>query len=180
VSMSLAAITPPGAIYREEQSFAWWVYALLAVVGLGLVGLGLAWSHQAHPGAAVAPSAWPSEVPLGLAVGLTLPAVLVVGVLRMITEVTPVEVRVWFGWLPTYRRSVPIGAIKALEVVRYRPIVDCRGWGVRSGPDGERVLSARGDRGVRLHLTDGSRLLIGSQHPEELAAALTRAMRPVV
>jgi hypothetical protein len=41
------------------------------------------------------------------------------------------------------------------------------------------VLSARGDRGVRLLLTDGTRLLIGSQQPEELAAALTRAMRPV-
>jgi hypothetical protein len=179
VSTTMAAITPPAAIYREEQAFGWWVYALLAVVGVALMAVGWVGAHHARVGFDP-PTAWPVEVPLGLAVGLTLPAVLVVGVLRMITEVTPTELRVWFGWLPTYRRTVPIAAIKRLEVVRYRPILDYGGWGVRSGRDGERVLSARGDRGVRLFLADGSRLLIGSQDPEQLAAALARAMRPGV
>jgi hypothetical protein len=178
VSITLAAV-PPAAIYREEQAFGWWVYAVLAVLSLVLVGLGLAWAHHGPPGVVAPSSAWPVDLPLGLALGLALPAVLVVGVLRMFTEVTPAEVRVWFGWLPAYRRVVPIGAIKSVEVVRYRPIADCGGWGVCSGRDGECVLSARGDRGVHLLLTDGTRILIGSQHPEELAAALTRAMRPV-
>ena len=176
----MAAITPPAAIYREEQAFGWWVYALLAVVGVALVAVGWVGAHHARGDVAPPATAWPMEVPLGLAVGLTLPAFLVVGMLRMITEVTPAELRVWFGWLPTYRRAVPIAAIKRLEVVRYRPILDYGGWGVRAGRDGECALHARGNRGVRLHLTDGSRLLIGSQRPEELAAALTRAMRPGV
>jgi hypothetical protein len=178
--VSLAAITPPAAIYREEQTFGWWVYALLAVLIVALAGLGLGWAPQAHPGPTVPVHAMARDVPLGLVFGLTLPAVLVVGVLRMITEVTPAEVRVWFGWLPTYRRVVPIDAIKGVEVVRYRPIADYGGWGIRRGRDGERVLNARGDRGVRLSLTDGTRLLIGSQRPEELAAALKRAMQPVL
>jgi hypothetical protein len=175
----MAAITPPAAIYREEQTFGWWVYALLAAPVVTLAVLGLA-GAQAHPGAAVSVHAWAREVPLGLVFGLTLPAVLVVGVLRMITEVTPAEVRVWFGWLPTYRRVVPIAGIKGVEVVRYRPFADYGGWGIRRGRDGERVLNARGDRGVRLHLADGTRLLIGSQRPEELAAVLKRAMQPAV
>jgi hypothetical protein len=38
------------------------------------------------------------------------------------------------------------------------------------------VLNARGDRGVRIELADGSRLLVGSQRPEDLALALERAM----
>ena len=115
------------------------------------------------------PSALSLEIPLALAVGLIVPSVLVMGVLRMTTEVTPAELRVWFGWIPTYRKAVPIGAITAMEVVRYRPIRECGGWGIRNGPDGERVLNARGDRGVRLQLQDGTRLLIGSQRPDDLA-----------
>ena len=96
----------------------------------------------------------------------------------MTTEVTPTEVRVWFGWVPIYRRAVPITNIHAIEVVQYRPIVDYGGWGIRAGRDGERVLNARGNRGVRLELADGTRLLIGSQRPEELAETIERARRP--
>ena len=75
----------------------------------------------------------------------------------MTTEVTPTEVRVWFGWVPIYRRvGADRRASAATDVVQYRPIVDYGGWGIRSGRDGERVLNARGNRGVRLELADGS------------------------
>ena len=62
----------------------------------------------------------------------------------------------------------------------YRPLADYGGWGVRTGRDGERVLNARGNRGVRLDLSDGTRLLVGSQRPEALAVAIERAIRPGV
>ena len=39
-------------------------------------------------------------------------------------------------------------------------------------------LIARGNTGVRLFLTDGTRLLIGSQRPEALALAVEKAIRP--
>ena len=177
--MSLVtALRPPAAIYREEQNFAWWVYAMLAAMVVnGLVAI--LWPH--HGVANPAPAArWGLDAQVGLAFGLTLPTVLVVGVLRMTTEVTPATVRVWFGWLPTYRRAIPLTNIASLEVVRYRPIRDCGGWGIRRGRGGEAVLNARGDRGVRLTLVDGSKLLIGSQRPEDLADALKRAMNPDV
>jgi hypothetical protein len=87
-------------------------------------------------------------------------------------------VRVWFGWVPTYRRFVVIGTVQKIEVVVYRPFADYGGWGIRTGRDGERALNARGNRGVRLELTDGTRLLIGSQRPEALAIAIERTLRP--
>ena len=34
--------------------------------------------------------------------------VVIIFLLHMTTEVTPSDLRVWFGWIPTYRRSVPI------------------------------------------------------------------------
>ena len=103
------------------------------------------------------------------------PVILAVGFLRMTTEVTPIDMRVWFGWIPTYRRTILVATIVRLEVVSYRPLADYWGWGIRSGRDGERVLIARGDRGVRIDLADGTRLLIGSQRPEALALVLERA-----
>jgi hypothetical protein len=85
---------------------------------------------------------------------------------------------VWFGWIPSYRRRVPIGSVVSARAVTYRPLADCGGWGIRSGGDGERVLNARGIAGVRLVLSDGSSLLIGSQNPETLAASIEALIRP--
>jgi hypothetical protein len=174
VSLTAVAIQPPSAIYREEQRFGWWTYALLALM------MALAWAMVEGQGP-VAPfgvARHGLKHQMGVAVGFSLPLALVVGVLRMTTLVTPTEVRVWFGFIPTYRREIPLASIARVEAVVYRPIVDCKGWGIRIGRDGERVLNARGNRGVRLYLVDGSKVLIGSQRADELALALEGALRP--
>ena len=176
MSVSVAAIQPPSAIYHEEQFFAWWLYVLLAMmVGVGWLAVA---PHHAPAAVGAGPHLPRIELPGSLAVGLVLPPMLVVCVLRMTTEVTPGLCRVWFGFVPTYRRGIPLEVIARVEVVTYRPIRDTFFWGVRTTRDGERVMTARGSRGVRLHLSDGSRVLIGSQRPEELAACLKGAMRP--
>ena len=173
VSLTAVAIQPPSAVYREEQRFGWWIYALLGLM------VWMAWAifeGKVPGGGAVVARLSPQRL-FGAAVGFGLPVVLLVGVLRMTTLVTPTDVRIWFGFLPTYRREIAISGISRVEVVHYRPIADCRGWGVRIGRDGERVLNARGNRGVRLHLVDGSKILIGSQRAEELALAVEGALR---
>ncbi len=174
MSLTAVAIQPPSAVYREEQRFGWWIYALLALMmamawalvdGWGPVGLPVVGGHGLR-------------YLVGVVTGFTLPVVMLVGVLRMTTLVTPTDVRVWFGIIPTYRREIALASISRVEVVQYRPIADTKGWGIRTGPDGERVLNARGDRGVRLHLVDGSKILIGSQRAEQLALAVEGALRP--
>jgi hypothetical protein len=172
--LSVAAIQPPAAIYREEQRFGWWVYALLVVM------IGMAWAIFEGRGM-VRPGIFgqrAQQLFLAVSAGMALPIVFTLGVLRMTTVVTPSDVRVWFGFFPTYKRSMSMASIARVEVVQYRPIADCGGWGIRVGRDGEKVLNARGNRGVRFHLIDGSRVLIGSQRPEELALAVEGALRP--
>jgi hypothetical protein len=175
--VAVASFQPAAVVYREEQNFGWWVYALVVLIQAGLVAA-FVWLYQSGR----LPSPGGSLRDLGLALcatsGVCVPLLFVVGLLRMTTEVTPTDLRVWFGWVPTYRRFVGIGTVQKIEVVSYRPIRDHGGWGVRTGRDGERVLTARGDRGVRLDLGDGTRLLIGSQRPEALAVAIERALRP--
>jgi hypothetical protein len=162
---SVVTLQPASVVFREEQYFDWRIYTFIAL-GEMLTGLGLARGRV-----------WSLEFGLGLAIGLGLLMVVIILLLHMTTEVTPSDLGVWFGWLPTYRRYVPIETVRSVEVVTYRPIADYGFWGIRSGHDGERALIARGNRGVRIELTDGSKLLIGSQRPELLAAALDRSLR---
>jgi hypothetical protein len=163
---SVATLQPVAAVFREEQYFDWRVYTLIALVGL-LTGLGL-----------VRGRVWSPEVALGLVIGLALLMFVIVFLLHMTTEVGPTDLRVWFGWAPTFPRIVPIDTIRRIEVVTYRPIADYGFWGIRVGRDGEKAFIARGNRGVRIELNDGTRLLIGSQRPEVLASVLDRALRP--
>ncbi len=165
---SVASLQPPAVVFREEQYFDWRVYAVIALLGV-LTGLGLLRGR-----------AWSLEFALGLVIGLALLMIVIVFLLHMTTEVTPAGVHVWFGWAPTYRRIVSIGTVRSIEVVTYRPIADYGFWGIRARRDGDRALIARGNRGVRLELTDGTRLLIGSQRSEALAMALEHTLRPGV
>jgi hypothetical protein len=164
--MSSVTLQPVAAVYREEQYFDWRVYALIAFVGL-VTGLGLLRGRI-----------WSTEVAVGLLIGVAFLMCVVVFLLHMTTEVSAASVSVSFGWSPTYPRTMGIHTIRSVEVVSYRPIGDYGFWGVRSGRDGERAFIARGTRGVRLELIDGTRVLIGSQRPEALASVLDHALRP--
>jgi len=166
---TVSAIPAPTAIYREDQLFAWWIYALLAATVAATASI-LTSRHEANGVGGI-----PLSLPM--LVGLSLPSAVAVGVLKMTTEVTAGRVDVWFGWIPTFRRAVAVGSIRSVEVVSFRPIADYA-WGLRAGRDGERLLHARGNRGVRLVLIDGTQMVVGSQQPEILAASLERAMRP--
>jgi hypothetical protein len=165
---SVVALQPVAAVFREEQYFDWRIYSLIAIVGL-ITGIGLLRGR-----------AWSLEVVLGLLIGLLLLLFLIVFLLHMTTEVNATDLYVWFGWAPSYPRVVPISAVRCVEVVTYRPIADYGCWGIRSGRDGEKAYIARGNRGVRIELADGTKLLVGSQRPELLASVLDRALRPGV
>jgi hypothetical protein len=167
----VAALRPAAVVYREEQNFDWRVYALLAL-GEVLVWVCVVcyWDGASKP-------FWGVPLPLVVAAGLLLLGVVVIGVLRMTIEATPSQLRVWFGWVPIYRREIAVASLRRVEIVTYRPFLDHGGWGIRTSRDGDRILTARGTRGVRVELIDGTRLLIGSQRSEELAAALERAIR---
>lgn len=175
---TVATMRPAATVFHEEQCFDWRVYALIAALEIS-AGYWLVWfTRNWGPVAALLAHRWSLEFTLGLLICLALPLFLVYCLLQMTTEVSATEVRVWFGWVPVYRRAVSITNIQRYHVVQYRPILDYGGWGIRTGRDGERVLNARGNRGVRLELADGSKLLIGSQRPEELAETIERARRP--
>jgi hypothetical protein len=92
--------------------------------------------------------------------------------LRMQTAVTPEAVTVRYGLLGSIQ--VPLREIARAEAVVYRPVRDYGGWGMR-GFGSRRAVNACGNRGVLITRRDGSTLLIGSQEPRRLLAALSQA-----
>ena len=175
--MSAAALRSSSAVYREEQNFDWRVYATITALSLSTLVI-FALVRDRVPALDAAGRSALYAWPFAIGVSVVAPINLVFWILRMTTEVAPGEIRVWFGRVPTFRRAIATAAITRVEVVRFRPIRDHAGWGIRHSRDGALVFSARGDRGVRLDFADGSIIILGSQKPELLAAAIDREVQP--
>ncbi len=153
--------------FEEKQRPGWIIGPILVLcVGLPLwgvvqqVGYGKPWGN--HP------------VPNGGLIAISALLVLFGAWMGRLTLITRVD-----GQKLSVRLSVfgsddfPLADIRLVRVGEYRAR-QYLGWGHRQGPD-DTCYTMRGKRGVFFELANGQRWLIGSQRPEELAAALTRS-----
>ena len=85
----------------------------------------------------------------------------------LVTELSAGELSVGLRGLWRKKR-VPLAEIKYAAAIRYNPVAEYGGYGIRSGPRG-RAYIASGNRAVQLEFRDGQKMLVGSQRPEELA-----------
>ncbi len=77
---------------------------------------------------------------------------------------------------PFLKKLIDYDQIQSCEAIQYRPIRDFGGWGVRYR-SGETAYTVSGDKGVRLYLKNGKKILIGSNQSEELAAQITNRVK---
>lgn len=91
----------------------------------------------------------------------------------MSLETTITKEGIYIKYFPFHwkKRFYPFEEIKELEVVKYSPIGDYGGWGVRYGRDGK-AFNVKGENGLKLHFSNRKPLLIGTQKPEELKKIL--------
>jgi hypothetical protein len=154
--------------FREEQRIdMWWVrLTVLAVAAM-------AWLSVLSPplfrceGASCKELAWLPWVLIPL-IGVGLPLLFFVLRLTVTIDADGVHVR----YYPFIKRQIAFSDIESFCARRYRPIREFGGWGIRSGLGKKAAYNAKGDRGVELYLRDGHSLMLGSQRPKELAAAL--------
>jgi hypothetical protein len=157
-------------LFHEEQRFRQkrqrWMLAIppLAVSVIAFVQVVLRHPFGLHP--------MSNGGVIGLAVFLWLVYIRLITV-RLVTEVTDRTVSLRFRGLWRKRR-IPVSAISSARVVTYNAAQDYGGYGIRSSSQ-ERAYIVSGNRGVRIQLADGSKLLVGSADPEGLAGAIARA-----
>lgn len=73
----------------------------------------------------------------------------------------------------TYR-FFPWNDLSAYYIRQYNPIPEYGGWGLR-GFGKNKALNISGNKGLQLEIKNGSKLLIGTQKPEELSAILEQS-----
>jgi hypothetical protein len=106
---------------------------------------------------------------------------------RLVTQIDEQAVRIDFGLIPLYSRTIALADIVSVGPVATAaaasalaspsaagPGAGAWGWGVRRDRDGTSAITIRGSQGVVLTLRDGSQLRIGSQEPGALERALQR------
>jgi hypothetical protein len=132
------------------------VVAVIVLVSLLSSRAGTLWSAVVTFGA------------LGLAAALLLAA-------SLETTVDREAITVAFHFLWPKRR-IPISQVRKAEATKYSPLLDYGGYGVRLGFHGW-AFNVSGHEGVLVETKDGSHVMIGSQRPKELEAAIERAKR---
>ncbi|MBO0949776.1 hypothetical protein [Fibrella forsythiae] len=98
------------------------------------------------------------------------PASIVIFVLAfsLTTDVTAEGIRL--RYFPIWSTSVKWHEVKYVQIINYGFV----GYGVRFTAEYGTVYNAKGNVGLLVQKTDGSRLLIGTQRPEELLAAVNQ------
>lgn len=144
--------------FREVQRLWIWVLLVVALsVPVAAVVTALPQNLGNRPG--------PYRLPYLL---LGLPGLLAVwfSLGGLITEVRETELSIHFHLLWS-ERVISWSEIRSAEAVTYFS----RGWGVRWGAGGM-TYNVSGDRGVRIELTGGETVIVGSERADELAAAI--------
>ncbi len=161
--------------YREVQSskpaWVWGVVALVAVLGwYGFV-------HQILLGRPIGDNpapAWTAWL-VWLCAGIGIPLFVIAARLQVSVTETELIVR----WFPLWTRRIALADIARCEPRTYRPLRDYGGWGIRyGGPARGWAYTLSGRRGLFVELRDGGHVLIGSERPERLAAALASTRAP--
>ena len=83
------------------------------------------------------------------------------------------DIHIRFGLFGVVRKTIPLGYVTAVTTVKNPWYY---GWGIRWTPDGP-LYNIAGEGGVMLVLSDGKKIRIGSDEPEQLAGAISQAIR---
>ncbi|RIK23977.1 MAG: hypothetical protein DCC51_01845 [Anaerolineae bacterium] len=158
-------------LYHETQRWrdVWWVMAL--VFGLAAIQWWI-FFVQIVQGIPVGnnPGSDALVIVIWIIFGIGFPVFFLL--LKMVVEVVPGAIIIVFR--PFVNRRILMGEIAHLEPKVYRPLREYGGWGVR-GIGGRIAYNVRGNAGVELTLIDGRRVMIGTQHPGELAEAIYKS-----
>jgi|WetSurMetagenome_2_1015567.scaffolds.fasta_scaffold40608_5 hypothetical protein len=169
-------------IFREEQKYTqWWLWLiLLASFVVAVVPAWYALYMQVSTG-----KPWGDDpVTNGSLAGITVfTTLLMTGILLLFKTVRlQTEIRddgVHFRYSPLVRRwrVIAKGEISGFEVVKYRPVAQYGGWGIRFGTRKYgRAFNVSGNLGLRLFLKNGKTIMLGTQRKEAITYAMDKLM----
>lgn len=137
-------------LFEENQKFTqWWVWVLLLWVSYSLA---ISINNR-----------------FSLLIALLIPILFYLLELRIKVS----KEGLYYRFFPFHYKSyyIKINEIEKIEALKYRPLGDYGGWGIRYGFKGK-CYNVKGNLGVKVFLKNGSYILFGSQKHEELEKSL--------
>jgi hypothetical protein len=93
--------------------------------------------------------------------------------MRLITRITSEGIYVRFTPFHLKEQFYAWDSIESAQVRTYSPLKEYGGWGIKYGFNGQgKVYNVAGNQGLQLVLKSGEKLLIGTQKPVEIQAAV--------
>ncbi|MDL2239542.1 hypothetical protein LJC25_02980 [Bacteroidales bacterium OttesenSCG-928-K03] len=151
-------------LFEEKQYFRqWWLFImLLPIVGIFVYGL----IKQIF-----------FDIPFGnnpmSDLGLIISSILIIIICLMMffigleTRITNYGIYIKFFPFNSNFKFFPWDDIASHEVIKYKPIRDYGGWGIR-GSGKNKAYNVSGNYGLMLKFYNGNKLLIGTNKPDEL------------
>ena len=147
--------------YEESEMWAPWVTVVLGVCLLA-AGFGLT---QGRPGEAT------------LVLAFIFPVFVLLAVLfgRLRVRVQQDALVVGFGYVDVIKKRVVYDDVQSIEPVRYSPLGEFGGWGIKWGRGDKIAWTIRGNQALVMHLKNGKHLYVGSPTPARLAERVYQA-----
>ncbi len=149
-------------VQRPNQ---FWIRALIIGIAV-LMWIGFFWQIVMGIPFGSNPGSNTEVIIFWLIFGIAFPIVML-GWLRLVTEVRDDGVYVRFVPFHVRYRVFLFKDMKSYERLEYRPIRRFGGWGIRWNLRGEKVYSISGRRGVLMDVK-GEKIMIGSREPDRL------------
>lgn len=176
--------------FKEEQSLSsspqMWIMYLTFLVSVGITGYGLyqqlllekPWGN--HP-----TSNTHMEIVFAAILIFMGALVFFMHRLKLLTQIDETSISIRFAPLQRKPRVITKEEISRYEIRKYRPIIEYGGWGLRTRRDS--IISYRrrhfgiaynvkGNMGLQLYLTNGKKILIGTQNPTGIERAMKKLM----
>jgi hypothetical protein len=163
-------------IFQEEQKFGswlqWLVYLCMGVSIVITVFALIKVSGGDNPQQT-------SDVVLAVIVGIGVPIAIAALflLLKLQTEVRQDGLYIRYFPFHIHFKRFRSEDLSECYARRYRPIWEYGGWGIRYSLRNGMAYNVSGNQGVQLVFKNGKKLLIGSQKPDELEAAIREIMQ---
>lgn len=159
-------------LFSEKQRFnQWWLWAIL--LGVNGLLLFMAYKQLSHVQATGNGSA-------NMLFAASLSGFLTIVFLnfRLETKITNSGIDVRFFPFHLRYKHFSWEQLSKVAVRQYNPIAEYGGWGIRLGLFGKgKAFNVSGNIGLQLEFADGSKLLVGTNKPQEMIAALGQIQR---
>lgn len=162
-------------IFEETQRFNQWWLQLINIALLGFLAYcAYTWYFVGTASGNVGPNDLTGQVVVFIAVLLSIGLIYI---FKLETRMD--EQGIHYRFLPIHRsfKTIRWTDLEECYTRTYRPLTEYGGWGYRFGRGNGKALNVKGNQGIQTKQKNGTKLLIGTQKPDDAQRIIKKYFR---